>query len=184
MGLRAVTVVAVCAALAAGCSSDPQLPSTLPALTGDPSAVPTVSPLPSAISAPTPQGATEFARYFYAQVSEGFQRQDPSLVSRLSLPSCKTCANYVASINTVKEQGLKVEGGEFELFLAVSPAQEDPSQARVDVGWNFRRVVYKDSSGAIVDEGEPVQGVEEQVDLVRDGGQWRVKNITRVRQAK
>ncbi len=183
MGLRAVGIVAVAVALT-GCVSDPEPPSTLPSLTGTPSAAPSVSPLPSAISAPTPEGATEFARYFYSQVSQGFQRQDPSLVSRLSLPSCKTCANYVASIIAVKDQGLQVEGGEFDLFLAVSPAQDDPRQARVDVGWNFRRVVYKDRSGAIVDEGEPVEGVEEQLDLVRDGDEWRVKTIKRVRQAQ
>ncbi len=180
MGLRAVTVVAVCAALAAGCSSDPQLPSTLPALTGDPSAVPTVSPLPSAISAPTPEGATEFARYFYAQVEQAYTRRDPALISRLSAPGCKACERFVTSVTRLRDRDERTEGLVYNISFAQAPAT-DGKEARVDVIYSGPEVVRYDSQGQVVNREPAAVNTEEQVNLIRSpSGGWLVAEILRV----
>lgn len=181
MRLRAAAGAVALTALAA-CSSDPAPPSTLPSLSAAPSTSPSAAAVPSEAAAATPEGAAEFARFFYAQVTRGFQTQDSSLVSALSLPTCKTCSNYVRSIDSVRADKLTVEGGDFQLYLAVAPGQGQPSEARVDVGWDFTAVKYLNEAGEVVEEGPAVSRVEEQLDLVRIDGEWRVEAITRIRQ--
>jgi len=169
-------------ALLAGCSQDEPPASTLPPLSVAPSPSATsAEPVPSAAQAATPQGAAEFARFFYGQVAAGFQTQNPDLVAEISLPTCESCQRYIQSIADVKRDALRVEGGDFEITFASAPALEDPQKARVDVGWDFSSVAYFDVANNQVDSGPAVTGVEETMLLQRRGGSWVVEALFQVR---
>lgn len=180
---RLSVVLALCAGLTA-CGGDEPPPVTLPPITEAPIPTPTATedPVPSAATEQSSDGAVEFARFFYEQVAVGFQNQNPDVVAAISLPGCATCENYVDSIQAVRDDGLRVEGGDFDITFAVSPGLENPAAARVDVGWNFTPVTYYDGSGNVVDTGPAVTGVEELVTLNREGSTWRVASVERVRQ--
>jgi hypothetical protein len=177
MALRAVAVVALTAALT-GCSSDAELPSTLPSLSTTPSAVPTVSPLPSAISAPTPEGAGAFARFWYQQVELAFATKDPALVEKLSAPGCVACEAFRDSVAQLQRDGGRVEGLRFELRAAETRPLEG-NAAVVDVVYDAPETVSYDADGA-VDLREPaVRFAEESMRLVRSpSGSWLVAEIS------
>jgi len=174
----------VAALLSAGCSSEAGEPDALPSLPStstSPSAAPS-SAVPASAQAETPQGAAAFARFFYEQVALGFQTQNPDLVRQISLPSCESCNRYVQSITSVREQDLRVEGGDFTILFAEAPSAETGGRARVDVAWNFAEVKYYDATGALVNTGPAVAGVEETMQLVRREGSWVVESLVQVGQ--
>lgn len=184
MRARLAPLALVLCLATAGCSDDGGAAGpTLPPLTESPSASPSprAVAVPSEATAATPEGAAEFARFFYAQVARGFQAADPSLVDAISGDDCATCNNYIESITAVRDEKLRAEGGDFELYLAVSPALEGDT-ATVDVGWNFASVRYFDASGNLVQEGPAMSGVEESVTLRRESDTWIVQDIRRIRQ--
>ena len=166
----------------AGCGRSAPSPPTLPPVSVAPSTSPSAAPVPSAAQAATPQGAAAFARFFYAQVAEGFQTQNANLVSQISLPSCEACQRYVQSIEEVSQDELRVEGGDFEVTFAESPALASEQSARVDTGWDFSQVSYFDRGGNLVDSGPAVTGVEETMLLQRRDGSWLVESLVQVRQ--
>jgi predicted lipid-binding transport protein (Tim44 family) len=178
MGLRAVaSVVSVTAALV-GCASEPQAPSTLPSLTAAPSPTPSATPTPSAISAGTPEGAAEFARYWYQQVELAYAKKDPEILEGLSAPTCKACQAFRESVAQLQREGGRVEGLRFELRAAETrPFTGDT--AVVDVVYDAPETVSYDANGA-VDLREPaIKFAEESVRLVRSTtGSWLVADIT------
>jgi hypothetical protein len=180
--MRAVAGVVVLAALAlAGCTTSSAEPPSLPSLSpaASPSAAP--SPTPTGKDAPTPEGAAAFARFFYSQIEQAFAQKDPTLVARLSQPDCKSCQQFVASLTRLRDKNERVEGFHIQIGTAVAPAVSDPSVARVDVIWGYGGARRYDSSGKLIREEKPARGIEDQVDLVRRGGAWRVAEITRIR---
>lgn len=182
MRARLVTALLVLSLGAAACGGEePAAGPTLPPVTEAPSPTPEVEAVPGEAAEATPEGAAEFARFFYAEVARGFQTANPDLVSELSADDCQTCLQYIDSIQAVKEQGWRAEGGDFDILFAVAPAIEGDT-ATVDVGWNFAPVNYLDTDGNVAETGPPVDGVEEQLTLARNGESWQVTEILRIRQ--
>lgn len=181
--MRGSRVAVAVVLLAAGCggSSDGDGPKVLPS----PSPTALMSATPSATSvatgkdAPTPEGAAEFAKFFYAEISRGFAERDPSIVSSLSLPTCKTCKLYVDSVAYVRDKGQRVEGGVFRIKFAVGSG-EGKSEAVVDVGFDFMESKIFSRSGALADTTPAMAGVEEQMALKRVDGVWKVATLKRV----
>ena len=179
--MRTVAGVAVLGMLAlAGCSSSSaDTPQALPSLSASPSPSAVPSAVPTGKDAPTPEGAAAFVRFFYSEISRGFAERDPSIVSRLSAPTCKTCKLYVDSIAEIRDKNQRSEGGDFTITFAVAPADAGASP-RVDVGWDFAAAVLYDASGKVIERDPPMKGVEEEVQLMRVGQSWRVATVKRV----
>lgn len=171
------TLSAPASAASPSASSTASLEPAAPPAASAPS--PAVVVVPAAARAATPEGAAAFARFFYAQITRGFQLRNPALVSDLSLKTCKTCKLYVDSITAVRDMGQRVEGGTFYLTFAVSPQVNNSQAARVDVGWIFNGAVFYGADGAVA-ERHSRQQQEEQVALVRVDGSWRVATVKRV----
>lgn len=166
-------------AVLAGCAGDGERPPALPPLTATPSPSPSVEAAPTGIAAPTPEGAAEFVRYFYAQVELGYQRKDPNLVARLSAPGCSACARFVSSITRLRANNERVEGLVYDITFAAAPAT-DGLVARVDIIYNGPEVVRYDATGQVVNREPAAAGAEEQVDLVEaPAGGWLVAEILR-----
>lgn len=166
-------------AAVSGCSGDVEKPSTLPPLTSLPSSSPDRQPAPAGVNAPTPQGATEFVRYFYAQVELAYQRKDPALVEVLSADGCLACQRFVASITRLRDEDQRTEGLLYDITSAAAPAT-DGTSARVDVIYNGPEVVRYGAGNQVVNREPPAVNVEEQVNLAQaPSGGWLVAEILR-----
>jgi hypothetical protein len=163
-----------------GCGGSAGSPQALPSLSPAASASPPPSPVPTGVQAPTAQGAAEFVRFFYGQIERGFAVRDPQLVAALSLPSCTACGNYIRSMTKLRANNERAEGFKITLKSAVAPA-DTGRQARVDVSWSYPGATRYDASGKVIRREPATRGIEEQVDLVRVGDEWRVTEIHRIR---
>jgi hypothetical protein len=179
--MRALAGWVVVAALAlSGCGgSSADQPQSLPTLA---SAAPSTSPptSPPSAGAAVAKDAAAFVKSFYAQITAGFQQRDPSLVSDLSLPTCKTCKLYIDSITELRDKNQRLQGGGFKIVFAVAPGDTNAATARVDVKFDFAEARVMDANGGVVQRTPAQAGVEEQVALTRVGAEWRVATIKRV----
>ncbi|MCA1712219.1 MAG: hypothetical protein LC789_11525 [Actinobacteria bacterium] len=184
--MRAVAGWAVVAALTlTGCggssAEEPQSLPTLESVAASPSPSPSaVVAVPPEAAGETPQAAAEFAKFFYKQVERAFATKNPGLISRLSLPTCETCAVYVESLTELRDNNESVEGGHFTVTSAVSPGAIN-GVTPVDVSVNFSGSVRKDSSGKVIEQEEPMNRVEEELQLKRSSGVWIIAEIKRIR---
>jgi hypothetical protein len=165
----------------AGCGGSAGSPQALPSLSPAASASPSPSPVPTGAQAPTAQGATDFVRFFYSEITRGYQERDPQIVSALSLPTCKTCKLYIDSITTLRNEDQRFTGGGFKIKFAVAPGDTGTSEsARVDVGFDFNEAIVYAANGHVVDTTPAQPGVEEEVALNRVDGNWRVATLKRI----
>jgi hypothetical protein len=132
------------------------------------------------INAPTPEGAGAFATYYYAQVQRAFATGDASTLRAISLPECQSCQNVIASVTDIAAGGGRVDGYRITVTAAVAPATTGVS-ARVDVIRNSTANTEYDKAGKVVSREPGHKGIEEQMNLVRVDGTWRVQKILRIR---
>ena len=171
----------VLAAAVAGCGGDEEAPRTLPTLpSASPSAAAVPSP-PAEALAETPQGASAFARYYFADlVNAAYKTQDTSAVEALSHADCGSCANVVKDVQRLKAAGTKVAGQRFKIsFAEAAPAAPDGT---IVVDFRFSSDPYKEvgGDGEVVRE-EPAQVDQDaQVKLRRQAGSWVVVAIRTV----
>jgi len=179
--MRTVAGVAVLGMLAlAGCSSSSaDTPQALPSLSASPSPSAVPSTVPTGKDAATPEGAAAFVRFFYSEISRGFAERDPSIVSRLSAPTCKTCKLYVDSIAEIRDKNERLRGGGFKILYAVAPNDTAPT-ARVDVQYDFARADFVDAAGKVIQTTPAMKGVEEELALIRSGPSWRIATVKQV----
>lgn len=176
---RAVWLGGLVVALLAGCSQDDPPASTLPPLSVAPSpSAPSAEPVPSAAQAATPQGAGEFARYFYEQVEQAFVDRDPERVRRLSAPGCRTCADFIESLTRLRDNGERVDGAVYDILAAEAPSSNGETTT-VTVIYNGPPVVRYAADGTIIAEEPEVRFMEEELVLVRAAGAWLVMAVNR-----
>ncbi|MCU1672660.1 MAG: hypothetical protein JWN77_773 [Frankiales bacterium] len=174
-------VVVLAAGLTACGGSSAEQPKTLPTL-----ASVSAAPSPSAVAVPseaageTPQAAGEFAKYVYAELERAFATKDNSTIARLSLPSCKTCKLYVGSVQRLREMNESITPVRFTVRSAVSPGEFN-GVTSVDVTFDFNGSRRTASDGSLLLEEKPQKGVEEELDLKRVNGEWRIAAIKRIR---
>src|SRR3954453_18268511 len=103
---------AAVAGLSAACggSSGGQA-KTLPPVSSSPAAATSPTAVPTGINAPTPEGAADFVKFFYGEVSRAYVERDPDSIRALVLPSCKTCKRYIDTITELRDKNERFEGG-------------------------------------------------------------------------
>ena len=88
-----------------------------------PSPAPTI---PDAAKQPTPAGAQEFVRYFFAVYNHAFWSTNPLELQAISDSKCVFCNNTIQRIYNVKSGGHHVIGGNITVTTAVA-APGDPT---------------------------------------------------------
>jgi hypothetical protein len=180
---RPVVLIVLAAALVAGCSSEAAEPEPLPRVSA--SASPAASPSPSAQTAVVPPaaqaetlvGASQFARFFYAEVDRAFLEKDAGIVRRLSDPSCKTCAAYAQSIDLLASNGETIKGASREILVAESPGERDGATL-VSIVYNTPGAQRYNASDELIYEEPGKQGAQAEMQLIRRDGDWIVREIT------
>jgi predicted lipid-binding transport protein (Tim44 family) len=182
--MRRAALVVLLAALLAGCNSEASEPAPLPKVSasGTAEASPSPSPtaaVPPAAQAATPQGASAFARFFYAEVQRAFAEKDPEIIGRLSAPGCKTCDLFVASLTRLRDEEESASPVIYDVLYAETPGFSGP-EAVVEVRYNSPANVRKDKSGAVISTEPEVRDVQEQMVLTRAADGWLVKELLAV----
>jgi hypothetical protein len=172
--LWGVALVGVVALTACGDSSAE--PRVLPSLSAP--ASPSASPIPTGPAAA--HDAAEFARFVYAEIERAFIERDPAIVEAISTPQCESCRRFIDSIAGLRDSNGRVEGYRITVRTAVAPA-DSGTTARVDVIRDSTASVEYDAAGKVVSREPGYRGIEEQMDLVRQGATWRVTSIIRIR---
>jgi hypothetical protein len=170
---RALASAGLLALLAAGCGDGGESAPPLPPITATPSA--TVSATPTPTFAETLIGATEFVRSFYASLSEAYAAGDPDLIRQMVDPSCETCANYLSSLEQIRDRKLSVVGGEFSVLSAEAPGPEGGLTV-VSSRLDYRGVKISETGGDVVLDEEPAKQLVE-LGLARVGDGWTIKHI-------
>ena len=160
-------------------SSTTSSPSTTtpPATTTGPVANPDV---PAAARAHTPAGAEAFVRYFYDQANLAGRIPKVGLISKLSLPSCKTCATLegFAQDNVAKGEHLGAD-----LVTTVS-ANATASNGSGDQPVQFvgRQNVTNliDKTGKVIETSQPGM-VKTEVTLAWSDTGWAVATVKDIR---
>jgi len=154
-----VTSMALASLLLAGCGGDakPDVSSSSssassPTTTAPPTASPTTDPnIPVAARAHTPAGAEAFVRYFYYQLNVAWSTPKSGLVSVLSLPTCKTCANFEAEAKRSATKKERIIGESVVLdTVSTSDATNLAKLTVLAIGYQPKTVVV-DTSGKTVE---------------------------------
>lgn len=166
------------AAVLAGCSGEDPPAVTLPPLSVAPSpSAPSAQPVPTAAQAATPQGAAEFARFFYAQIEQAFVTRDPDRIAVLSASGCEACQAYIASLTSLRDENESVRF-DLEVIAADAPAGDMSTSARVTVIYNSGGSIRYDANGAEIAREPARRNAEQTVMLVRIDGTWKVREVT------
>jgi hypothetical protein len=181
LALTLAAAAVTAAALSACAGSSSGQPHTLPPITASPLGSPTASnDVPAAAKAADTAGATEFAKFFYAQTVVAFNTKDPSIVARISAPGCSACKNYIDSLTRLRDKHERVDNFAVNIIAAVAPLVSGPT-ARVDVSFSAPLAIRYDASGKVILKDGPYKRIDEQVDLVRSGDAWLIKEIKALR---
>lgn len=180
MRVRPLPAALVLVLSLAACSDDPGDPSTLPTLSSTPAATssPSPEPTPTGINAPTPEGAGEFVRHWYAEIEAAFSAKEPERLEVLSDASCQVCQRYIQSIRKLRDNDERVEGYKITVVAAESPAGAgEDGTARVTAVYRTSGAVRYAADGSVLLEEPPFDLIEEELLLTRDGSSWKVKEV-------
>lgn len=170
MRARLLTPLLIVAALAAGCGEDEEQPRALPSVAASSKTAPspTPAPVPTEAQAETPQGAAQFARFFYAEVQRAYELEDPEIVETLSSSECQACRRFIASLTAIRDEGETVTPVRYDIVAAEAPALTGP-EVRVDVIYDSPKIIRKEADGAMISTEPGVKNYQEQLLLVRSG---------------
>jgi len=178
--LWTVASAVVVAVFAGGCADEEPAATALPPASSAPSASVSSAPspvaVPSAAQAETPQGAAEFARFFYAEVERAYRERDPDVVARLSAPGCEACSRFVDSLASSRDNNERVEGVVYEIRMAEAPARSS-SRTVVAVVYDGPEAVRYAADGAVITREPAVTSFEEELELIRTGRSWLVQEV-------
>lgn len=163
---------------AAGCSSgeEPEAGPTLPPVTEAPSPTPDADAVPSQATEATPEGAAEFARFFYSQVERAYVEKEPRYISELAADGCVACESFVESVSQLRDEGQRIVGATYEIVSAEAPPVAGDT-ARVDVVYNGPEAVRYDSGNNVLNREPALTFANEQVNLILVDGSWRVQEV-------
>jgi hypothetical protein len=131
--------------------------------------------VPEAARANTPEGATEFAKFFITAVSEANVDLDSSAIRTLSLPACQTCEGAIEGVQKYKAAGQRERESRYTPSSSQVGPAGDGSYA-VDVLGSYSESAVIDGKGNVV-QALPAADSALRVTVNRVGDGWRVREV-------
>ncbi len=133
--------------------------------------------IPAAARAHTPEGAEAFTRYFIDQVNVAWTTPKTGLISALSLPTCKSCANLEQTAGRLADQGHRFAALPMTIQSVVYEGDTDKGLAVVRIAGLQKAVDVVSQDGQIVStqKQEPLQ--VRQVLLQEAPTGWRIETL-------
>jgi hypothetical protein len=190
-----VGLVVVAAGVVSGCSSGAQgvsgpdvgvrVSSSSPAVGVSGSSAPSATAsldgfarerIPRAARAHTAQGAEAFARFYLEQVNKAWMAPDPEQIRPYALASCKTCANYVGTVEWLVAGSLHYDGPPMQLGASVVAPESRHDHAFIELGCNQSQRTILRPDGAIEKSVKHRYGGA-QVELLWVDDAWLVREV-------
>lgn len=155
--------------------------STSPTATATATTTPTASAdararVPKAARAHTFAGAQAFAEFYVEQINKAWTVPDPELLRPYGLPSCKSCANYVATAETMAGRHQRYREDVAEVTAGTWLPESTPSVALVSLVYRQKPVPIVDTAGAVVHRSAALVASSE-FQLRWQRGAWHVAGI-------
>jgi hypothetical protein len=163
--LAAACLVAL--TFSAGCSD---APAAKPVLA---SAAPVVSVRPAA---PTPQGAADFASFWFFTLNRAISTGDTAALRALSHPDCPGCNAYTKWIEEQYAKG-GLRGGVFTV-LAAEALEDDPEAAVVRLTYSVTATEQLAKDGSVTGRLQAYDGVVGTMTLTRAADAWVVRELS------
>ena len=160
------TVVALLAAsiLLAACGGDSKPGGSSSSTTASSPTTGSASPttadpnIPAAARAHTPAGAEAFVRYFYIQINTAWTKPSAGLISALSSPGCKSCAELEATAAELVQKKQHYDGAPVTIVSVGGLGEESPGHPDVLVEFIQEHRDVIDASGHVALTDERKQG--------------------------
>lgn len=132
--------------------------------------------LPPAAAKDSEQGATTFATHWMDLVEHGHATLDAGPMRPLVLPSCRTCARYIAQLNRDRARGMRYDGGAIRVLNAEPSGYTKSSRAEVGVVFEEDELRVLDAGGTVL-ETVPKQTLIFVFDLRWTERGWRAAHV-------
>jgi len=131
--------------------------------------------IPAAARVHTPAGAEAFVRYFFSQLNRSWSTADPSLLSPLSAPGCKTCAAFTASAAEFASKNQHYKGAVFSVTSIAALGQGPRGQEVLVIGKQEPGAIVN-SAGSVV-KASVAQSGKFVVSLKWTGNGWSISEL-------
>ena len=138
--------------------TSPSTSTPAPTVSVSSTTAPTIDPnIPAAARAHTPAGAEAFVRYFYEQVNAAWTAPSAGLISALSSPGCKSCAELEATAHDLTQKKQHYDGPPVTIVSVGALAEARPGQLQVLVTFvqEHRNVIDASGHVALTDQRKP-----------------------------
>jgi hypothetical protein len=132
--------------------------------------------VPKAARAHTPQGAEAFARFYLEQVNAAWTKPDPELIRPYALESCKTCANYVRTVDWLASGQLHYDGPPMKLGPSIVAPESGRDHVFIELGCNQEKRSVLRADGSIEKNVKHRFGGA-QVELIWIRTAWQVREV-------
>ena len=136
--------------------------------------------VPEAARANTPEGATEFAKFFLDAGSQSETTWDTSMVAALSDQECSTCAAQVKVVQESKAKGQRTRDNRFQYQSSQVGPGAAPNSFDVDILATFKASALVNEAGAVVQE-LPQNDLAMRVSVRWNGDGWRTTQVQGIR---
>lgn len=133
-----------------------------------------MSSIPVEAMPETPAAASAFAEHFLKSVGEAFSAANPDLITALSSSQCGGCIELAGSVQSLKDEGKRRDGGEYLAIEAVAPAFQN-GDVVVDVTYERSAASVVDATGAITASAPATPRSTAQLRLLRQDAGWVVQ---------
>jgi hypothetical protein len=140
---------------ASSTSTSPSTYTSAPTVSVSSTTAPAIDPnIPAAARAHTPAGAEAFVRYFYSQVNAAWTAPSSGLISTLSSPGCKSCAELEATAHDLTQKKQHYDGPPVTIVSVGALAEASPGQLQILVTFvqEHRNVVDASGHVALTDQ--------------------------------
>lgn len=133
--------------------------------------------IPAAARAHTSAGAEAFAMNYFAEVNRAWTSANAEDLRWLATPRCKTCANFVATADSLRAKGQRYAAPAVRTFAGVLLPETTPNRVVFQIPTRQQRTEVVDRTGRTVRVTDS-RGVLSEVAVVWQAGRgWRIDRI-------
>jgi hypothetical protein len=168
-----------------GCDGEVDEPSTLPdvaatspASTPTPTESPTVAPPvePDDAHEYSADGVEAFTLFAIEVINHAYQTNDVTYLEQVMTPDCQACANTVQRLDTIREAGGQIDGGQMlpGLVSVSGPTEGVQTSAGVELHVSASQTINGEGQ---VTNTEADRNVYFVFNLAREDNQWKLDEV-------
>lgn len=179
----AVTPTVLVATPRGSATSTTSSPATSVSSTVRPTSTAEGANVPAAARAHTNGGGEAFAKFYLEQLNASWMAADPEPLKTLSLSTCKTCANYIETAESLREAGDRYAGppGTYRLSIVLPESTGNTKYVEMTYYQNAEPIIG--SEGQVVSSNKRLTAVSVMTVQWTSSG-WRMAEVQSQKQGR